>query len=906
MEGWKGGSALTLAARDATLRAARVCSRAGSFCGTFLVRWGRVEQKAVSAYNESSKRFLSSSLAVVDSALEPIKVLKILMEGLAPEDEAGLWLINFRGIPVARSHSPFDLAYLDADNRILQAVEITQSSRFVPFKGNPASALILRPRSLSSSGSFTGDRILFKEVIVEGADQAPAIPPQAHSGVFSRIVRATMVKTFNVPEEQTQTPPRSGSLLRSAGSLSIKPPKKRKEEVDAEEQRQRLEARVAEATADNGPVPAPSVQWVPTPPPPASEPRIEKPAPVEEPPTAATVPISSEPAAAPSAVEQVVPPQESPVPTAASAPDTIEFIEPVAAAPLETPGQPAPVQSEPTPALNPDEVPPVEQVAPSPEPDPSVEPEIHPVPVPSEEPAPALAASEPDTSIAPAAEIEPAEHSGPPPEIPEPVASHPQEDEAPTPAAEIPPHRLEPEPVVPSILTPLAARSEAPTIPPAQPIKVSEAAVPTSVSPPLAPDWTARHMAPPRTESAKPKEPPLRRASEEPEESEEPVSRDVALLISSNVAQAAELPFVVLASGQSIVYGSEFIPEPDQEDEEIEEQADEAVFLRTVERKSPSRSEISSSRKAPDAEPSDEAPEPLEPKPPAQPGPPTFGKATPPRQSPASPQETLPPSQAPYKAPRTEPLSIQEVPRPARAIPAPPASAPLREVPKRPRPARIERPVEPRLPAPPSLQEVPEPLDPPIFPHSETQPPAVEQEPWMYVPPAQPEKPETLQLAKRWDVKLLYSIFPDLHPDFRPELQTPRFDFLKEAGKTAEDDQSRKIKILNWLYPDLHLDTVKKRQREERRAPRIPLPKLVGYFFTGGKSEPNQILNISVMGFYMKTDQRWMPGTVIRVTLQMIDSDGSNPGDSITVLSRVVNWDDDGGGFEFVLPGFID
>src|ERR1700752_3424366 len=92
--------------------------------------WGRVEQRFVSAYNESSKRFLGSSLAVVDSEREPIKVLKILMEGLAPEDKAGLWLINFRGVPIARSHSPFDLAFLDEDNRIIQAVEITQTSRF--------------------------------------------------------------------------------------------------------------------------------------------------------------------------------------------------------------------------------------------------------------------------------------------------------------------------------------------------------------------------------------------------------------------------------------------------------------------------------------------------------------------------------------------------------------------------------------------------------------------------------------------------------------------------------------------------------------------------------------------------------------------------------------------------------
>jgi hypothetical protein len=111
---------------------------------------------------------------------------------------------------------------------------------------------------------------------------------------------------------------------------------------------------------------------------------------------------------------------------------------------------------------------------------------------------------------------------------------------------------------------------------------------------------------------------------------------------------------------------------------------------------------------------------------------------------------------------------------------------------------------------------------------------------------------------------------------------------------------------LSWFYPELELDTVHKRQREHRRAPRIPSPGLIGYYFTGGKAEPHEIRNLSVMGFYMVTEERWLPGTVIRVTLQMRDSEAEDPADSVTVLSRSVNWDEQGGGFEFVLPGFID
>ncbi len=904
---------MTLAPGDATLRPAGVRICAGSFFGLFLIGWGCVEQKAVSAYNESSKRFLSSALAVVDSALEPIKVLKILMEGLAPEDEAGLWLTNFRGIPVARSHTPFDLAYLDAENRVLQAVEITQSSRFVPFKGNPASALILRPRCLSSSGTFTGDRILFKDVALEVSDHAPAVPA-ASTGIFSRIVRATMVKTFNVPEPQGQTAPRSGPLLRSAGSLSIKPPRKRPEEDDVEAKRQRLDARVAEATADLGPVPAPATQWVAPPPPPpaAPAPAFEKPAPL--PPQEEPATFNAEPAAAVAPDEQISAPPEpiAPERILAHSPEAEAAAESTRPQPEEFAPEPVPVESHaaaPEPKLSqPEAKAPAESAAP-----PATQEDL---------PAPQIeVASWVEETPAFAAIEETVEATGvptPAPVAPEAIvtadtSSLPQEIETAPVSAEIPTEETKLETVAPASAPFEAPKSEEP--PPAPPVEIAKEPAPTAVASTPALDWTARHMAPPRTDGGQlkvpPAAPPAHESQEETDGSEEPVSRDVALLISSNVAQAADLPFVVLASAQSIIYGTEVAPEsPEEEQEEIEEKDDEAVFLRRVERKSPPPAEISLTRRTPDPVPVDEPSAPVDPEGSPSPEPPALQTATPARQSPVTPRPAPTSIDAPLRTSRPEPIPLREAPRTSRpaATPARPTPPPVQETPRRSRPTPVppQNALEPRRPVPPPPIETHEELDPPIFPQSTPQSPEPQQEVRMSLPPPRPEKPETLHLAKRWDVKLLYSIFPDLHPEFRPELETPRIDFLKEAGKTAEENQSRKIKILNWLYPDLHLDTVKKRQREERRAPRIPVPGLVGYFFTGGKSEPHQILNISVMGFYMKTDQRWMPGTVIRVTLQMIDSDGSNPGDTITVLSRVVNWDDDGGGFEFVLPGFID
>lgn len=86
-----------------------------------------------------------------------------------------------------------------------------------------------------------------------------------------------------------------------------------------------------------------------------------------------------------------------------------------------------------------------------------------------------------------------------------------------------------------------------------------------------------------------------------------------------------------------------------------------------------------------------------------------------------------------------------------------------------------------------------------------------------------------------------------------------------------------------------------------RLAPRINAPGLVGYYFAGGPSIPHEIRNISALGFYMVTDQRWMLGTAIRVTLQRAGIDATDP-TGITVFARVVRWDSDGGGFEFIFP----
>lgn len=115
-----------------------------------------------------------------------------------------------------------------------------------------------------------------------------------------------------------------------------------------------------------------------------------------------------------------------------------------------------------------------------------------------------------------------------------------------------------------------------------------------------------------------------------------------------------------------------------------------------------------------------------------------------------------------------------------------------------------------------------------------------------------------------------------------------------------------KVKLLRWLFPDLVIKDATEEPHERRRADRQSLPGLIAYYFTGGSPEPQKIANISVLGFYLQTDERWMPGTIVRMTLQRLGSTGEDPSDTITVNSRIVRWGADGEGFEFILTDLED
>jgi hypothetical protein len=88
---------------------------------------------------------------------------------------------------------------------------------------------------------------------------------------------------------------------------------------------------------------------------------------------------------------------------------------------------------------------------------------------------------------------------------------------------------------------------------------------------------------------------------------------------------------------------------------------------------------------------------------------------------------------------------------------------------------------------------------------------------------------------------------------------------------------------------------------DPRKSPREELSWLGAYFFTGGKPVAHGVRDISATGVYVFTEERWYPGTVLRITLT--DLRQPTPDRSITAHAKVVRAGNDGVGLEFVLNG---
>jgi len=77
---------------------------------------------------------------------------------------------------------------------------------------------------------------------------------------------------------------------------------------------------------------------------------------------------------------------------------------------------------------------------------------------------------------------------------------------------------------------------------------------------------------------------------------------------------------------------------------------------------------------------------------------------------------------------------------------------------------------------------------------------------------------------------------------------------------------------------------------------------LVVYYWTGSAPAAKEIRDISSTGLFVLTEDRWLLGTLIMITLQSANTSNDEAVRSITLLARVVRHEEDGIALNFVTP----
>jgi hypothetical protein len=130
----------------------------------------------------------------------------------------------------------------------------------------------------------------------------------------------------------------------------------------------------------------------------------------------------------------------------------------------------------------------------------------------------------------------------------------------------------------------------------------------------------------------------------------------------------------------------------------------------------------------------------------------------------------------------------------------------------------------------------------------------------------------------------------------KPKISIQRADANRKA---KEQPPSLGTRFKRWLNP------VAPTNSDRRKAHRRYVPGMVAHYYTGGAPRPHDVADISMTGFYLLTEDRWMPDTMIQMTLQKPCAKGERK-QSITVLSKIVRRGSDGVAAEFVMPESLD
>lgn len=124
-------------------------------------RWLRIltsmERAQYCVYNQTSECFLSLGVTHGDRALARIRRL---VDGRARRYDEGQWIERPRGIQFFRIFSSRDLVFLDDKHCVIGAIESFPPLRFVPFGPEVASALVLPEKTIVSSQTQQGNKLV--------------------------------------------------------------------------------------------------------------------------------------------------------------------------------------------------------------------------------------------------------------------------------------------------------------------------------------------------------------------------------------------------------------------------------------------------------------------------------------------------------------------------------------------------------------------------------------------------------------------------------------------------------------------------------------------------------------------------------------------------------------------------
>lgn len=150
--------------------------------------------------------------------------------------------------------------------------------------------------------------------------------------------------------------------------------------------------------------------------------------------------------------------------------------------------------------------------------------------------------------------------------------------------------------------------------------------------------------------------------------------------------------------------------------------------------------------------------------------------------------------------------------------------------------------------------------------------------------------------SAEWDAKWLRPNVTRI-PEKPVEVMPKRVAAAPMPERMAEPKDATEVpmylRFLRWLFPEVN----------QRRAKRFATSNLVAYYWTGGAPFSYQVGDISATGVFLLTKERWAPGTLIQMTLQPQSGKVSND-NTISVLSEVVRWGENGSGFNFILKDY--